>query len=38
MSDYKYPNELCPDENMVKLAINEAQQVYDLVVRCCPQS
>jgi HEPN domain-containing protein len=25
----RYPNELCPDENMARIAINEAQQVYD---------
>jgi len=25
----RYPDELSPDEEMVKLAINEAQQVYD---------
>ena len=25
----RYPNELSPDEEMVKLAITEAQQVYD---------
>ena len=32
----RYPDEFSPDENMVKLAINEAQQVYDLAVSCCP--
>ena len=25
----RYPNELSPNEEMVKLAINKAQQVYD---------
>jgi HEPN domain-containing protein len=25
----RYPDELSPDENMVKIAIHEAQQVYD---------
>ena len=28
----RYPDELSPDEGMVKLAINEAQQVYDFCV------
>ena len=28
----RYPDELSPDEEMVKLAINEAQQVYDFCV------
>jgi len=32
----RYPDELSPNESMVKLAINEAQQVYDTVVLCCP--
>ena len=31
----RYPDELSPSENMVKLAINEAQQVYDLAALCC---
>jgi predicted aspartyl protease len=30
MSEYK-------NEDMVKLAINEAQQVYDLAIICCPE-
>ena len=25
----RYPDELVPDENMVKIAIKEAQQVYN---------
>ncbi|MDR3020143.1 MAG: HEPN domain-containing protein [Treponema sp.] len=28
----RYPDELSPDENMVKLAINKAQQVYDFCI------
>ena len=28
----RYPDELSPDEGMVKLAINDAQQVYDFCV------
>jgi HEPN domain-containing protein len=32
----RYPNELSPDENMVKLALHEAQQVYDFcITKCC---
>jgi len=27
--DLKFPDELCPDENMVKTAIYEAQKVYN---------
>ena len=33
----RYPDELSPDENMAKLAINEAQQVYDLAIASCPE-
>jgi len=29
----RYPDELSPDEEMVKLAINKAQQVYDFCVK-----
>ena len=29
----RYPNELSPDEEMVKLAINKAQQVYDFCLK-----
>ena len=25
----RYPEELCPDENMVKIAVSEAQEVYN---------
>ena len=32
----RYPDELSPNEDMVKLAINEAQQVYELAAFCCP--
>jgi HEPN domain-containing protein len=32
----RYPDELSPNEDMVKLAIKEAQQVYDMAVSCCP--
>ena len=32
----RYPNELSPDENMVKTAINDAQKVYDLVIASLP--
>jgi HEPN domain-containing protein len=28
----RYPDELSPDEEMVKIAINDAQQVYDFCV------
>jgi HEPN domain-containing protein len=31
----RYPDELSPNEDMVKRAINEAQQVYDLTIKCC---
>jgi hypothetical protein len=31
----RYPNELCPDENMARIAINEARQVYDLAAAFC---
>jgi len=32
----RYPDELSPNEDMVKIAIKEAQQVYDMAVSCCP--
>ena len=28
----RYPDELCPDENMVKIAIHESQKVYDFCI------
>jgi len=31
----RYPDELSPNEDMVENAINEAQQIYDLVIKCC---
>jgi len=31
----RYPDELSPNEDMVKHAINEAQQVYDLIINYC---
>ena len=34
----RYPDELSPNEDMVKHAINEAQQVYDLIIACCQES
>jgi HEPN domain-containing protein len=34
----RYPNELSPDENMVKLALHEAQQVYDFCKAKCRAS
>jgi len=33
----RYPDELSPNEDMVKHAINEAQQVYDLIIVCCQE-
>jgi HEPN domain-containing protein len=33
----RYPDELSPSEDMVKYAINEAQQVYDLIIICCQE-
>ena len=33
----RYPDELAPDENMAKLAVKEAQQVYDLAAASCLQ-
>jgi HEPN domain-containing protein len=31
----RYPDEISPNEDMVKLAVKEAQQVYDLAIVCC---
>jgi len=33
----RYPDELSPNEDMVKHAINEAQQIYDLVIKFCTE-
>jgi len=31
----RYPDEISLDENMIQLAINEAEQVYDLAIAHC---